>query len=156
MASKKKCQPFFGHTVFKVEDNNRKVFFKTANGDEVSMDYDFLHLVPPQTAPEFIAQSGLAAANGFIDVDTRTLRSTKFTNIFGLGDAANLPTAKTAAGVFSQVPVVVHNLLNQMESKQLNAFYDGYNSCPLFTGDKQLMLVEFKYDNLPSETFYNG
>jgi hypothetical protein len=31
--------------------------------------------------------------------------------------------------------------------------YDGYSSCPLFTGNKELMLAEFKYDGEISETF---
>jgi len=39
---------------------------------------------------------------------------------------------------------------------KLNASYDGYNSCPLYTGDKKLMLMEFKYDNIPKETFFNN
>jgi sulfide:quinone oxidoreductase len=64
-----------------------------------------------------------------------------------MGDAANLPTAKTAAGAFSQAPVIVHNLVKQMEGQYLNANYDGYSSCPMFVGDKKLMLIEFKYDN---------
>ena len=43
-----------------------------------------------------------------------------------------------------------------MENKDLNAKYNGYNSCPMFVGDKKLMMIEFKYENLPAETFYEG
>lgn len=32
--------------------------------------------------------------------------------------------------------------------------YLGYTSCPIFTGDKQLILAEFKYDGVVDETFY--
>lgn len=60
-----------------------------------------LHIVPPQTAPAFIGASGLGGPNGFTDVDIGTLRHNRYENIFGLGDAANLPTAKTAAGVYA-------------------------------------------------------
>mmetsp|Transcript_25542 Transcript_25542/g.19316 ORF Transcript_25542/g.19316 Transcript_25542/m.19316 type:complete len:147 (+) Transcript_25542:223-663(+) len=104
-------------------------------------------------------ESSLAAPNGFMDVDIYTLRHKRFGNVFGIGDCTNLPTAKTAAGVFSQAPVVVHNLLDVMEAGEkarLKGKYDGYNSCPLFTGDKKLMLIEFKYDGLPAETFTNN
>jgi eukaryotic sulfide quinone oxidoreductase len=31
--------------------------------------------------------------------------------------------------------------------------YDGYASCPLLTGHKELMLCEFKYGGVPKETF---
>lgn len=33
------------------------------------------------------------------------------------------------------------------------ATYDGYTSCPLFTGYGQLMLAEFTYGAQPAETF---
>ena len=32
--------------------------------------------------------------------------------------------------------------------------YEGYASCPLFTGDDRLMLAEFKYGGIPDETFF--
>jgi len=31
--------------------------------------------------------------------------------------------------------------------------YDGYSSCPMFVGDNRLMMIEFKYNGVPSETF---
>ena len=65
----------------------------------MTVDYDFLHIVPPQTASSLFAP--LAHSNTFIDVDAFTLRHKKYPNVFAIGDAANLPTAKTAAGVFS-------------------------------------------------------
>ena len=91
----------YQHTIQSVDKDNRRVTFKTSTGEEVVQDYDLLHVVPPQTSPDFLFKSKLAAANGFIDVDAFTLRHNKYSNVFGLGDCANLPTAKTAAGVFS-------------------------------------------------------
>lgn len=147
----------FTQTVFKVDKDQRKVYFKDNKTQEVSeQSYDLLHLVPPQSTPDYILKSGLIAPNGFIDVDAQTLRHNKAENIYALGDAANLPTAKTAAGAFSQAPVVVQNILQQMDRKYLNGHYDGYSSCPVFVGDNKLMMIEFKYENQPSETFYSG
>jgi len=140
--------------LIKVDKDNRRATFKTGDG-EVESDYDLLHIVPPQKAPDFIANSSLAAQNGFVDVDAATMRHKKVNNVFAIGDCANLPTAKTAAGVFSQAPVLVNNLIQLDVGKDLTARYNGYNSCPLFVGDKKLMMIEFKYDNLPSETFYD-
>lgn len=140
-----------------MDKDNRKVYFRNSQTkEETAVDYDFLHLVPPQTPPAFILESGIRAPNGFIDVDPQTLRHNKAENIFALGDAANLPTAKTAAGIFSQAPIVVHNIIRQIDGKVLNGHYDGYQSCPVFVGDKKLMLIEFKYENQPNETFYEN
>ena len=33
------------------------------------------------------------------------------------------------------------------------AKYSGYASCPVFVGDKNLMLIEFKYGGVPDTTF---
>jgi len=49
--------------------------------------------------------------------------------------------------------VVVNNLIKYAEGKPLNAKYEGYSSCPLFTGDNKLMLMEFKYNDTADETF---
>lgn len=122
-------------------------------GDERWIDYDMLHVTPPQSAPDFIKQSPLANAGGWVDVDKHTLRHVKFTNIWSIGDAAGLPTSKTGAAIRKQTPVVVRNMLAAMKGEPLTADYDGYTSCPIVTGYGRLMLAEFDYDNRPRETF---
>lgn len=87
---------------------------------------------------------------------TLALCNTKSTGtFFGLGDVCNLPTAKTAAAIFSQTPVVVNNLLVEMGQKQRIGTYNGYSSCPLFVGDSKLMMIEFKYGGVADETFFS-
>ena len=71
-----------------------------------------------------------------------------------MGDVCNLPTAKTAAAIFSQTPVVVHNLLVEMGHQKKQGSYGGYSSCPLFVGDGKLMMIEFKYGGIADESFY--
>jgi len=41
--------------------------------------------------------------------------------VFGLGDSTNLPVSKTAAAVFSQFPVVVHNVENYLNAREVTA-----------------------------------
>lgn len=36
---------------------------------------------------------------GFLSVDSETLRHTKYSNIFGLGDCTNTPNSKTMAAI---------------------------------------------------------
>ena len=104
-----------------------------------------MHVVPPQSAPAFVATSELAHENGYVDVDINTLQHKKFSNVFAIGDAANLPTGKTAAAVFTQAPVLVNNILKELGETTATATYDGYAACPVFVGDSKLMLCEFKY-----------
>jgi len=44
-------------------------------------------------------------------------------------------------------------LLNFREGKEQNAKYDGYTSCPMFVGNDELLLIEFKYGGESAESF---
>ncbi|CAG0908201.1 unnamed protein product, partial [Cyprideis torosa] len=61
----------------------------------IEMPFDMLHLAPPQTAPAFVKQSPLASEKGWLEVDIHSLQHKRYPNVFGLGDVAELPTAKT-------------------------------------------------------------
>lgn len=107
-----------------------------------------LHLAPPQTAPDFVKSSSLANEAGWLDVNIETLQHVNYQNIFGLGDAAGLPTAKTGAAIRKQAPIVVANILKLMEAKSITDMkYNGYSSCPLVTGYGKMVLAEFDYKN---------
>ena len=59
-----------------------------------------MHVAPPCSAPQALREAtSLVDAAGFLDVNRETLQSTKFPNVFGIGDCTNAPTAKTAAAV---------------------------------------------------------
>ena len=97
--------------------------------------------------------SALPGYFGWVDVDKHTLHHNRYPNVFAIGDAANLPTAKTGAAIRKQMPVLVDNLLSHMEGKPLTAQYTGYSSCPLITGYGKIVMAEFDYDSQPMETF---
>lgn len=132
----------------------RFVGFGEKNKDvETWVDFDMIHVVPPQSAPDFVRKSSLVNAAGWVDVDKNTLQHVKYPNIFSLGDASSLPISKTGAAIRKQAPVVVANLLASIEHQSLTAGYNGYTSCPLVTGYGKLVLAEFDYNNTPTETF---
>lgn len=117
-------------------------------GDRYGIHYDMLHTAPPSVAPQFIQESNLVNEAGWVDVDIHTMQHKKYPNIFGLGDVAALPTAKTGAAIRKQVPIVVDNLSKLIESKVLGKqSYEGYSSCPLVTDYGKMILAEFDYHN---------
>lgn len=120
---------------------------------ETWVDFDILHITPPQGPPDFIKNSPLANTAGWVDVDKGTLQHVRYPNIFSLGDASSLPTSKTGAAIRKQTPVMVNNLLAVMDKKPLSKIYTGYTSCPIVTAYGKLMLAEFDYNNEPMETF---
>ncbi|MDX1902778.1 MAG: FAD/NAD(P)-binding oxidoreductase [Thermonemataceae bacterium] len=140
-----------------IDGANKKAKFVGIGEDnkdkETWVEYDMMHVTPPQSAPDFIKTSPLANAAGWVDVDKNTLQHLKFANVFSLGDSSGLPTSKTGAAIRKQAPVLVENLLNAIAKKPLAASYGGYTSCPLVTGYGKLVLAEFDYNNKPMETF---
>lgn len=120
---------------------------------EYWIDFDMIHITPPQSAPDFIRNSPLANAAGWVDVDKYSLQHVKYPNVFSLGDSSSLPTSKTGAAIRKQAPVLIENLLAVMNQEEPAAKYNGYTSCPIVTGYGKLMLAEFDYDNKPTETF---
>lgn len=143
--------PHYSHVLKAVDPGKKLATFTTPNGD-AEMGYDYLHVVPPQRAPDVIRQSGLSWADkwvdqGWMEVDMKSLRHLRFPDVFALGDIAGVPKGKTAASVKFQVPVVEDHLIAAIEGREGTAVYDGYTSCPMITRVGRAMLVEFDYHN---------
>ena len=147
----------FGQTLISVDGPAKKAVFSQAQADGtkalITREFDLLHVVPPQKAPDFVRISPLADAAGWVDVDPATLRHKTFANIFALGDASNTPNAKTAAAARKQAPVVAHNLLVTRGALQGEAQYDGYGSCPLTVARGKIVLAEFTYGGKLAPSF---
>ncbi|WP_333908200.1 NAD(P)/FAD-dependent oxidoreductase [Pontixanthobacter luteolus] len=140
-----------GSKLVSVDGDKKVATFETADGLD-QREFDMLHVVPPQVAPQFIADSPLAAESGFVDVDQATLQHTRYSNIFGLGDAGSMPNAKTAAAARKQAPLVAVNALAVLAGRDPRCEYDGYGSCPLTVERGKIVLAEFGYGGklLPS------
>jgi len=147
----------FGETLVSLNGPSRKATFtKTlADGSKetVVRDFDMIHVVPPQKAPDFVRVSPLADAAGWVDVDPSSLRHKTYDNVYALGDVANTTNAKTAAAARKQAPVVAHNLLAALGQLKGQAKYDGYGSCPLTVERGKIVLAEFTYGGKLAPSF---
>ena len=143
----------FTHTLVKVDGSKKTAWFKDGNGETTSTQFDFLHVCPPQTAPDFIRKSALADAAGWLEVDAETLQHKHHPNIWGAGDVMNTANAKTMAAARQQVPVVAHNICNALNNDPARACYDGYGSCPLTVERGKIVLAEFGYGGKLIPTF---
>src|SRR5690625_4579028 len=114
----------------------------------ISVPFDFLHIAPPQVAPDAIRNSELANKEGWLEVHDHSLQHLKYDNVFGIGDVAGIPNVKSGSAIKFQVPVVVDNILKlQNNQKADNLDYQGYSACPVVTGYKKAVLAEFDYEN---------
>ena len=144
----------FLHELVAVDPENKVATFQNKDTNKtVKESFDLLHVAPHMSPPDFLKKSPISDAAGWVDVDKHTMQSTKFNNVFGLGDCTNTPNSKTAAAITSQAPVVVHNLFRVMDGKPLDGFYSGYASCPLIVAHGRTILAEFGYGGKLMETF---
>ena len=149
-----------------VDTQSKKVYMERHEqvGDETVItpfveDYDFLHFVPPMSAPDFVREAGLGwtegklASGAWVMVDKGTLVHKTYPNIVSLGDAAGIPTSKTSAAVRKQVPIAAKNLISLMEGKEPKEIYDGYAACPIVTDYGHVLLCEFNYEKKEEISF---
>lgn len=132
------------------------VITDNSTGERMTLGYDFMHVVPPQSAPDWVKNSALAdpaSPAGYVEVDKHSLQHVRYPNVFALGDAGNTPNSKTGAAIRKQAPVLAKNLLAAVEAKRLTGHYTGYASCPITTARNRMLLCEFDYSMQPAPTF---
>jgi sulfide:quinone oxidoreductase len=164
------------HNLVKLDTQNKIATFKTTikkkgawdedieEYEEIIEDkfitkpYDFIHIPPPMSAPDFLKGSkvawdkGSAKKLGLIKVDKHTLQHLTYKNIFSLGDVAGTPIGKTGGTVRKQAPILVQNMLDVMAGREPSAKFNGYTVCPIVTRYGKVMLAEFDYNLKPTPT----
>lgn len=147
----------FFHNLMAVDGPAKTATFKVTEPGtgprELTVEFDMIHVCPPQVAPDFIRVSPLADAAGWVDVDRATLRHKSHDNIWSLGDVMNAPNAKTAAAARKQAPTVADNIVADIAGRAPTAAYDGYGSCPLTVERGKIVLAEFGYGGVMKPSF---
>ena len=152
--ARKGIETMFRHNLVEVRSEQQEAVVESLDSKErKTIHFDLLHVAPPQSAPDFIKRSPVAGAGGWVELHKHTLQHLRWPNVFGLGDASDLPTAKTGAAVRHQALAVAANLAAAAASRPLPARYDGYTACPVVTGYGRLVMAEFDYELRPRESF---
>lgn len=74
----------FNHDLKSIDTSARTATFKSPDGKVETKEYTLLHVVPPQGPHDFVKNSPLADAAGWVDVDQGTLQHKKYENVFSL------------------------------------------------------------------------
>ena len=160
----------FGHNLIEIDVNKKIATFEhtyevkgeydedleeydiTTHKEIVSMNYDFIHIVPPMSPPKAMVNSTLGwqkgMGHGWLEVDMKTLQHRRYKNVFGIGDICGIPMGKTGGTTRHQAPIVVDNLVSEVEKKELKEKFDGYTVCPLKVKYGEIILAEFNYNGL--------
>lgn len=146
---------YFEHDLIRIDPIQKRATFNH-NDQEVTLEYDFIHITPPMSAVDSLVASPLGwqkgNAKGWLEVDMETLRHKRYPNVFGIGDTCGIPLGKTGGSARHHALVVAENLVSVMKNQKPTALFDGYTVCPIKTEYGKIMMVEFNYDGL-SPTF---
>lgn len=148
----KEISPRYEQTLTGIDADRKMAYFKTDKGTD-RYSYDYIHIVPPMSAPESVTNSPLSwktgeySKGGWLEVDKFTLQHRRYQNVFGVGDVVGTPIGKTGASVKYQAPTVAKNIVSIIREKSPQSLYNGYTSCLLATGIGCAAIVEFDYSD---------
>ena len=125
-----------------------------ANSQIVSMDerevpFDLLVTIPLNMGADFIGRSGLGDDLNYVPVDKHTLLSTKYDNIFAIGDASNIPASKAGSVAHFSIDLFPENFINHVSGRPMTSMFDGHANCFIESGHGKGMLIDFNYDTEP-------
>jgi len=122
---------------------------KIVSYDEQEIEYDLLVSIPLNMGDEIIARSGLGDELNFIPVDKHTFLHPKYSNVFVLGDAANLPTSKAGSVAHFSTDCFAKNFLRYIDGLEMLPTFDGHANCFIESGFGKGLLIDFNYDVEP-------
>lgn len=118
---------------------------KIVSYDEREVEYDLLVTVPLNKGADYIGRSGLGDELNYVPVNKHTLLSNKFSNIFVLGDASNIPASKAGSVAHYAIDLFGENFLRHLEGKQMHEEFDGHANCFVESGFGKGLLIDFNY-----------
>jgi sulfide:quinone oxidoreductase len=128
------------------EVDYEKGVIKAFTKEHGPVEFDLLCITPPHEGQTLIENSkGIGNAGGWVTCDKNLMVHTTFDNIYGIGDATDFPTSKTASGARKQAKVLVERMKSHLAGKEPTATYDGEIICPMPTRYKRAMFAEFNY-----------
>lgn len=128
-----------------IDNENQKVL--AYDGRE--LEFDIFTIVPVNMGDELIERSGLGDDLNHVLVDKHTMQSTKFANIYAVGDAANLPTSKAGSVAHFACDTLCENLLSIINNQPAHGKFDGHANCYIETGFGKAALIDFNYEVEP-------
>lgn len=119
-----------------VEIDGEAKKLKGDNGDVI--DYDLAIVAPPHKPPDFIsANPDIVSKSGWLDSNIKNFRTSKFDDIYGIGDAISPSVGLGMAGVFAhfQADTVASFIASDVLGSYEPIPYNTLGLCASDTGD---------------------
>ena len=128
-----------------VDDEEKKLI----SFDEREVPFDLLVTIPLNMGADFIARSDLGDDLNYVPVDKETLLSTRYDNIFAIGDASDIPASKAGSVAHFAVDMFPENFLAHVDGRPMRERFDGHANCFIESGNGKGLLIDFNYDTEP-------
>lgn len=115
-----------------------------------NIPYDLFVGIPVHRAPEVVSAAGLAV-NGWVPVEKANL-STRFPDVYAVGDITALPMAKAGAFAEAGARVVADDIAARLHGDELERPYEGAGTCYLEFGGGMVGKVEANFLGGPQPT----
>ncbi|WP_069807813.1 NAD(P)/FAD-dependent oxidoreductase [Vulcanisaeta thermophila] len=123
----------FNFTVSEVRAEEKVVI--SDKGEKVK--YDLLITIPPHRGAKAIRESGIGDPYGFVPCDRYTLQyrrgRERYDEVYVIGDATALETAKAASVAHYQSDVVVENIVSDIHGTGVRKVFRGETICPMLS-----------------------
>ena len=129
----------------RAEPDEKKIY----SYDEREVPYDLLVSIPLNKGADVVGKSGLGDELNFSPVDKNTFLSTKYDNIFVLGDASNAPTSKAGSVAHFAIDLWGENFVHYIQGKEMKPTFDGHANCFIESGFGKGFLIDFNYNVEP-------
>lgn len=134
----------FDTKVVALNPASRRIEIDGAGAAASSVDYDFLHLVPPFRGPKWLTESKLTGneSHGLVDIDPHTFQHRAHHDVWAVGDGAAVDTDPSGGALRTQVSLLVDNIAATREGTPTSA-YDGHTVAPVPIDARHLVAAEF-------------
>lgn len=122
--------------------------------DEREIPFDLLVTVPVNMGADFLARSDLGDDLNYVPVSKETFLSKKYSNIFALGDASDVPASKAGSVAHFAIDLFAENFMEHIESRPMTHNFDGHANCFIESGNGKGLLIDFNYKIEPLTGMY--
>jgi sulfide:quinone oxidoreductase len=117
--------------------------------DNKEVGYDLLVTVPVNKGAEVIGQSGMGDELNYVETNQQTLQAKNWPNVWVIGDASDVHTAKAGSVAHFMGDVLVENLWHHLRGQPLPEQFDGHANCFIESGFRRALLIDYSYTAEP-------
>ena len=132
-------------TLSKVDPEAKVAYSEEGEAEE----FDILMCTPPIRAVDAAIHSGISLAEdneGWLPTNRETLQLEGFSNVFIMGDTADLPISKAGGSCHNQAPVITNNIAGDIRLGRTVDVYDGKVQAIAQMGLEAGMPLWYDYD----------